>query len=310
MCVLMVLVVVLVFVLVVQVLVVEFQGDIGVYDLMLLVDGLYWFVFMIGCGIQWFEFIDVGRIWWCLVFVFSEVFVWWVDVVLEYKCLDVWVFKFFQYVGCIWVFYFILIFGKNWLVIGLVSSMLFEVVEWCDEGFVVQSWFGDDFNVIDFDLMCDCDGWLWMSYGFFWGGICLIEFDVIMLCLVGVICVIVCYKGGIEVLILVCYGDWVYFFVLYDLCCCGVVSIYNICVGCVYDVIGFFVDCDGVFLLDGGGMLIEVGGMCWKGFGYQDVVGDVSGDVIVCYVYDVEDGGKLYLCLNCFVWFVDGWFGI
>lgn len=293
-----------------QVSAMEPQGDTGAHDPTLLTDGPHWFAFTTGRGIQRLESTDAGRTWRRLAPVFSEAPAWWADAVPEHKRLDVWAPKLFRHAGRTWVLYSISTFGKNRSAIGLASSTAPEATAWRDEGLVVQSQPGDDFNAIDPDLMRDRDGRLWLTYGSFWGGIRLTELDAATLRPIGQTRFIARRPAGVEAPTLVRHGDWVYLFTSHDLCCRGVNSTYNIRVGRARDVAGPFVDRDGVPLLDGGGTLVEAGGARWKGPGHQDVVGDASGDILVRHAYDAEDGGKPHLRISRLAWSADGWPGI
>jgi arabinan endo-1,5-alpha-L-arabinosidase len=281
----------------------EPQGDTGAHDPTLLIHGERWSVFTTGPGLQRLESSDAGKTWRRLAPVFSQPPAWWADAVPEHKGLDVWAPKLFQHAGRTWVLYSISTFGKNRSAIGLASSTGPDAADWRDDGPVVQSTRGDDFNAIDPDLMRDRDGRLWLTYGSFWNGIRLTELDATTLRPIGETRFIARNKPGIEAPTLVRRGDWVYLFVSHDLCCRGVQSTYNIRVGRARDVGGPFVDRDGRAMLDGGGTLIEAGGTRWKGPGHQDVV----GDIIVRHAYDAEDGGKPHLRLGRLSWSADGW---
>jgi arabinan endo-1,5-alpha-L-arabinosidase len=281
----------------------EPQGDTGAHDPTLLMDGDRWFVFTTGRGIQRLASTDAGRTWRRLTPLFSAAPAWWAEAVPEHTGLDVWAPKLFQHAGRTWVLYSISTFGKNRSAIGLASSTAPDAQAWRDDGLVVQSGPGDDFNAIDPDVMRDRDGRWWMSYGSFWGGIRLTELDATTLRPVGETRFIARNPGGIEAPTLVRRGDLVYLFVSHDLCCRGVASTYNIRVGRARDVRGPFVDRDGVAMLEGGGTRVEAGGTRWKGPGHQDVV----GDVIVRHAYDAEDGGKPHLRVSRLAWSSDGW---
>ena len=281
----------------------EPQGDTGAHDPTLLIQGERWSVYTTGPGLQRLQSTDAGKTWRRLTPVFSQPPAWWADAVPDHKGLDVWAPKLFQHASRTWVLYSISTFGKNRSAIGLASSTGPDAAAWRDDGLVVQSTRGDDFNAIDPDLMRDRDGRLWLTYGSFWNGIRLTELDATTLRPIGETRFIARNKPGIEAPTLVRHGEWVYLFVSHDLCCRGVQSTYNIRVGRARDVAGPFVDRDGRAMLDGGGTLIEASGPRWKGPGHQDVI----GDVIVRHAYDAEDGGKPHLRVGRLSWSADGW---
>jgi arabinan endo-1,5-alpha-L-arabinosidase len=280
----------------------EPQGDTGAHDPTLLVQGEHWFVFTTGKGVQRLESVDAGKTWRRLAPVFTEPPAWWLDAVPDHQGLDAWAPKLFEHRGRVWLLYSISTFGKNRSAIGLASSDRPEGA-WRDEGLVVQSVAGDNFNAIDPDLFADTDGRLWLSYGSFWSGIRLTELDAGTLRPVGETRFIARRQAGLEAPTLVRHGDWVYLFTSHDLCCRGVDSSYNIAVGRARSVQGPYVDRDGKALMDGGGTRLLVGGARWKGPGHQDVV----GDWLVHHAYDSEHGGKPHLRIKRLSWSDDGW---
>src|SRR5436305_4536764 len=66
------------------------------------------------------------------------------------------------------------IFGTNQSVIGLATNPTLDPSDpsyvWTDQGEVLSSGPGDDFNALDPNLVQDRDGSLWLSYGSFWTG--------------------------------------------------------------------------------------------------------------------------------------------
>ena len=282
----------------------ELQGDTRAHDPTLWpAESGVLHVFTTGPGLQHLRSADGGKTWQREAPVFTAAPAWWAEAVPAHQGLEVWAPKAFAHAGRFWLLYAISTFGKNRSAIGLASSTGPDAADWRDEGLVVQSRSGDDFNAIDPDLMRDRDGRLWMSYGSFWGGIRLTELDAKTLRPIGETRFIARHKPGIEAPTLLRRGDWVYLFVSHDLCCRGVQSTYNIRVGRARDLTGPFLDRDGRPMMDGGGTLIEAGGPRWKGPGHQDVV----GDVIVRHAYDAEDGGKPHLRLSRLAWSDDGW---
>jgi len=285
-----------------QVSAVEPAGAPGAHDPTLLIQGEHWFVFTTGRGLQRLASTDAGRTWRRLAPVFSEAPAWWADAVPEHRGLDAWAPKLFEHRGRSWLLYSISTFGKNLSAIGLASSDSPDG-EWRDEGLVVQSRPGDDFNAIDPDLFADTDGRLWMSYGSFWGGIRLTELDGTTLRPIGETRFIARRKAGIEAPTLVRHGGWVYLFASFDLCCKGVQSNYNIRVGRARSVAGPFLAKDGQPMMEGGATPLLGSGARWKGPGHQDVV----GDWIVHHAYDAENDGKPRLRIKRLSWSEDGW---
>jgi arabinan endo-1,5-alpha-L-arabinosidase len=281
---------------------IEPQGDTGAHDPTLLIVGQRWYVFSTGPGLQRLVSDDAGKTWTRLQPVFAQAPAWWKQAVPEQKALDVWAPKLFRHKGRVWVLYSISSFGKNRSAIGLASSESPDGV-WRDEGLVVASQASDRFNAIDADLHVEPDGRLWLSYGSFWDGIRLTELDAGTLRPIGETRFIARRKEGIEAPTLVRRGEWVYFFLSYDICCRGAESTYNVRVGRARSIEGPYLDREGKDMMEAGGTLLLAGGSRWKGPGHQDVV----GDWMVHHAYDAERGGKPHLRIVKLRWTADGW---
>lgn len=291
-----------------------FEDPAGAHDPTLIEQGTTLHVFTTGKGIQHLRSED-GKRWSRLPQVLTEAPSWWAEAVPAHRGLDVWAPKVFALNGRYWLLYSISTFGKNRSAIGLTSSASLDG-PWRDDGLVVKSVESDDFNAIDPDLFIDAkdaggDGRVWLSYGSFWRGIRLVEFDPATMRPTGPSRFVArgvgkdgAGGGGpIEAPTIVRRGGWVYLFVSHDFCCRGVKSTYNIRVGRAPTAQGPFLDRDGRDLMDGGGTLVEQGAGRWVGPGHQDV----AGRWIVRHAYDAEDGGKPKLRIDELRWTEDGW---
>lgn len=282
----------------------ELLGDTAVHDPSLWIGGGVQYVFSTGPGLQRLRSVD-GQTWLRLAPVFNAANkpAWWDAAVPAHRGLDVWAPKLFQHRGRFWVMYSISTFGKNVSAIGLASAAAPDSTEWKDEGQVLRSEAGDNFNAIDPDVFIAADGRLWLSYGSFWDGIRLGELDANTLRPIGETSFIARHKSGIEAPTLMQRGAWFYLFVSWDKCCIGVNSSYNIRVGRAAAPTGPFVDQDGRAMLDGGGTLVERGGERWRGPGHQDVF----GNTLARHAYDAQADGKSKLRLSELQWSADGW---
>jgi arabinan endo-1,5-alpha-L-arabinosidase len=80
-----------------------------------------------------------------------------------------------------YLYYAVSMFGLNTSTVGLMTNTAFDPQkpgEGCqDEGAVITSHIGDDWNAIDPFRIDTSDGRAWLSYGSYWSGIKLRELD-------------------------------------------------------------------------------------------------------------------------------------
>ncbi|TWT34601.1 arabinan endo-1,5-alpha-L-arabinosidase [Blastopirellula retiformator] len=129
---------------------------------------------------------------------------------------------------------------------------------WTDEGIVVRSHRGDNFNAIDPAVIRTDDGQLWMTFGSFWSGIQLIQLDPQTgLRLDGDKTMrTIASTKEIEAPHLYQHDGWYYLRVNWGKCCRGVESTYNIRVGRSRTITSPYLDQEGVDLAQGGGTLL------------------------------------------------------
>ena len=219
-------------------------------------------------------------------------------------------------------------FGKNTSGIALLTNKTLDPKDpqfhWVDQGLVLQSNAGDDFNAIDPNLILDESGQAWLAFGSFWSGIKMRKLD---------------RKTGklstedthlyslasrerpdnapparpglppnwqaIEAPFIVQHGNYYYLFVSFDLCCKGVHSTYRIMVGRSRKVTGPYVDGRGTPMLQGGGKELLTGNGRWVGPGGESVLQKRGGDLLVFHAYDAETG-KPALQISMLKW-EHGW---
>lgn len=218
------------------------------------------------------------------------------------------------------LYYSLSTFGSNTSAIGLASATILdprsEEQEWVDEGLVIASGPGDDFNAIDPNLVVDREGKHWLAFGSFWTGIKLLALDpetgkpaddepeLISIARrpEG--------PGAVEAPFIIERDGYYYLFVSFDQCCRGVDSTYNIRVGRSREVTGPYVDREGTPLLEGGGTLLLASQGRWRGPGHNAVFQDESGEKLVYHAYDAEFGGVPTLRIVPLVWDDEGWPGM
>lgn len=203
-------------------------------------------------------------------------------------------------------------FGSNTSVIGLHTSATLDPQDpdygWVDQGPVVTSTRGGDFNAIDPGIVQDGDGTPWMAFGSFWSGIRMVELtwpdglradpeaEPLRLADRG------SPPNAVEAPYIVAHGDWYYLFVSWDSCCQGLTSTYRIAVGRSPEATGPYVDRDGTPLLEGGGTVLLESDGPMVGPGGQSV----SADHLAFHYYDERLGGDFQLAIRELAW-VDGW---
>lgn len=228
------------------------------------------------------------------------------------------------------LYYAYSLFGKNTSGIGLVTNRTLDAAnpeyQWQDQGLVLESKAGDDFNAIDPNYVEDASGHAWLAFGSFWSGIKLRALDAAtgktsdrdtkMYALAAR--VRPDHAGAdpaglpgnwqaIEAPFIVRHGGFYFLFVSMDLCCRGVKSTYRTVVGRSKSVTGPYVDRSGTAMLKGGGTPLLSGNGRWLGPGGESVVTGVKGspDMIVFHAYDHETG-RPSLQISTIAW-VDGW---
>jgi len=208
-------------------------------------------------------------------------------------------------------------FGKNLSVIGLMTTSTLDPAHpdfgWRDEGLVVASLPGDDFNAIDPNAVIAADGRHYLSFGSFWGGITLVELDPDTgRPKAGATLQPIAARpkpGAVEAPFIIRRGGFYYLFVSFDFCCKGVNSSYYTVVGRATSVAGPYVDRDGTDMKDGGGTVVlrAMDGDRWRGPGHCAVLEDGGRHLIVYHAYDAENGGKPALRIRQLDWTGDGW---
>jgi arabinan endo-1,5-alpha-L-arabinosidase len=195
---------------------------------------------------------------------------------------------------------------------------------WQDDGLVLKSTHGDNFNAIDPNIVFDEKSQPWLSFGSFWSGIKMRRIDPVSgkpsasdpklyaLATRATPDLPEPPKPGlpadwqaVEAPFIVRHGDYFYLFVSFDLCCRGTKSNYRTMVGRSSHVTGPYADADGRPLLDGGGTQLLRPNSRWIGPGGESVLLRTEGDIIVFHAYDAVTG-KPALQISTLTW-ANGW---
>jgi len=209
------------------------------------------------------------------------------------------------------------IFGTNKSVIGLATNLTLDPKDpsyaWIDQGEVLSSERGDDFNALDPNVFIDSDDTIWLSYGSFWTGIKQAAIDPTTGKLLTGASEVISLAArpdssphAIEAPFLVHRGTYYYLFASFGLCCTAnpYQSDYRIMVGRGPSAHGPFVDQNGVPMLQGGGTeLITGSGSGWNAPGGQSIFLDPESgaSTIVFHAHSLPTGTP-YLFVNSLSW--------
>jgi arabinan endo-1,5-alpha-L-arabinosidase len=226
---------------------------------------------------------------------------------------DFWAPDLIRVAGRYLLYYSVSSWGKNTSAIGLATNPTLDPADpafaWKDEGAVIRSGAGDDFNAIDPSVLWDAEGRLWLSFGSFWSGIKLVELDPATgqrLSPESPLHALAHHKA-IEAPFIHRRGGHYYLFVNWGLCCRGTNSTYEIRVGRSLNVIGPYVDREGVDLLRGGGSLLLGSRGAFVGPGHAGILSDAGRDWFSCHFYDGARRGHPALAVRALRWRDDGW---
>src|SRR6185369_7073432 len=211
-------------------------------------------------------------------------------------------------------------FGSNHSSIGLATNETLdpasETYRWVDQGKVIGSNTGDDWNAIDPDVVLDEHNQPWLAFGSFWGGIKLRKLDGATGKLSSEDQTLYSLArrartsggpGAIEAPNIIRKNDYYYLFVSFDFCCRGKDSTYNIRVGRARRLTGPYIDRSGKPMMDGGGTLVVAGAGRWACTGHSSVLQEKDRDWLVYHAYDTEWHGVSTLRISALRWDSDGW---
>ena len=209
-------------------------------------------------------------------------------------------------------------FGRNESRIGLATTKTLDPAAagfgWVDQGEVIGSHQGDDFNAIDPSLAVDGAGRWYLTFGSFWTGIKQVELDPSTGKPVAALPPLRSLArraadvpdDPIEAPFLSEHdGSW-YLWVSIDYCCQRQLSTYKVAVGRSRDITGPFVDEEGRDMRDGGGTVVLQSHGDVHGPGACSVFRDGDRDLLVHHMYDGARGGFPVLQIRPIRW-ENGW---
>jgi arabinan endo-1,5-alpha-L-arabinosidase len=211
------------------------------------------------------------------------------------------------------LYYSVSAWGKNMSAIALAANRTLDpgdpAYRWGDEGIVIASRAGDNFNAIDPSVLLDDDGRLWMAFGSFWSGIKLVELDPASGRRLASDSPVhsLAYHDSIEAAYLHRRGGYYYLFVNWGFCSRGVDSTYNIRVGRSRSISGPYLDRNGVDMLrDGGSLFLGTTGQ-FIGPGQVGIFSAGGANWLSCHFYDGSQGGTATLAIMPLNWSADDW---
>ena len=213
------------------------------------------------------------------------------------------------------LYYALSSFGGNASVVGLMTNASFDPSRpgegWQDQGLVLMSKAGDDFNAIDPFRVDLADGRAFLVFGSFWSGIKLRELDPKTGKLIRedtpTIALASRHGGAVEAPSILAHEGKFYLFVSFDQCCKGIASTYNIRVGRAAEIEGPYRDKDGKDMLDGGGSLVLGSSGRFIGPGGQEALQTSKGEMLAYHYYDGDAAGASKLQFSPIRWTPDGW---
>ena len=274
----------------------------------------YW-VFGTGKGVQSYSSTDLMN-WTQREQVFAASPEWTKTAVPGNKINVMWAPDIHEWNGKYYLYYSFSTLGSNNSAIGLATSATLAPGSWQDQGPVIISQRGGDFNAIDPSVFTDFDGKRWMAYGSYWSGLKMLQLDAATgKALVGGPIIDLATRPGvpgnaIEAPAIYPHDGWYYAFVTW-----GGGASYNTRVGRSRNVTGPYLDRDGKKLIEGGGSLFLTSTPATDGRPGDDQVG--PGHVGI-----LKDGDRYFVSthyegsrfnnattvnVNPLIWDADGW---
>ena len=239
----------------------------------------------------------------------------WARATLGFKPVNVWAPSISRRGNTVFLYYYLSSFGQNTSAIELMTNTAFDPLKpgegWQDQGLVLMSRDGDDFNAIDPFRINPSGGRATLAFGSFWSGIKLSELNPETGKLVRTdaprIALASRHGGAIEAASILEHDGKFTLFVSFDQCCKGVASTYNIRVGRADRIEGPYRDEDGEAMLEGGGSLVLATTGRFIGPGGQEAVKTSKGDWLAYHYYDGDGAGASKLQFSPIIWSADGW---
>ncbi len=183
--------------------------------------------------------------------------------------------------------------------------------KWVDQGEVMESNAGDDFNAIDPNILIAGDGSLWLNYGSYWSGIKQVQVNASGALLTGSPRYDLATRPGIlgdpiEGASIVKHGDYYFLFVSIDHCCLTDLTLddYKEAVGRSTSPHGPFLDEAGMSMMTGGGTILLQGNGIWNASGGATAyVDSTTGESFLTFhAFKMAENGQAYAWVKSISW--------
>jgi len=297
-----------------------------VHDPVMIKEKDTYFLFCTGNGVSVYSSKDMNN-WRKENSVFQKTPDWVIQAIPRFRGNSIWAPDISYYDGKYYLFYAVSVFGKNISCIGLAINKTLDNnspdYKWEDMGKIIQSVPGRDmWNAIDPNLIVDENKTPWLAFGSFWNGMKLVKLrdDLSAVAKPEQWYTIASRprdskfadtSGGdaaIEAPFIFRKVKYYYLFVSWDYCCRGEKSDYKVVVGRSENVVGPYLDKNGVPMTrNGGTLLVQGDGKEWFGAGHNSVYTFGDKDYIIYHGYDAKDRGRSKLIIRELQWDKDGW---
>lgn len=248
-------------------------GALGTHDPSLYVEGSTWWIMETsdtGIGVKYSA---DGHAWTQGTSIFGSGLSWWKTY--NGSSSVVWAPDIHVWNGKAILYYAVSTFGSQKSAIGLATASSIATGNWTDQGAILTSASGDNYNAIDPNFFVDKSNQPWLSYGSFWTGIYTTRVDSSTLKPTGTKYHLAYDSTGIENSFIMSNGSYYYLFVSKGTCCAGASSTYHISYGRSTSVTGPYLDKNGVDMVNGGGTTLDAGGSRYIAPGGESVANGV-----------------------------------
>ena len=280
------------------------SGDLNCHDPSIYKEGGTWWIgrtWGAGIGIDWSA---DGHAWNTGTPIYPGGLSWW----QQYNGNTAWTWapSMVDYNGHALCYYAVSTFGSQHSAIGLTTASSIAAGNWADQGAIITSQSGNNFNAIDPCFATDSSGNPWLSFGSFWTGIYLTKLGTSNFKPTGSWYHLANNSAGIENSQVVYNGGYYYLFASVGTCCNGASSTYHIVYGRSTSITGPYLDKSGVNMLNNGGTTLDAGGSRFIAPGGESIFNNGGNWVCARHELDSQNNYSTVLFINDLYW-VNGW---